>query len=150
MNTRYAVLPIIAGAAVAAWAQSTPVTPGQWDISVRIDSAEMPGMPAAVARMMTGRTTHVKHCITAADAARGPQDLLRSNSGCQFTRYSMAGGKLSSEMTCRQGGATTTTTSTGSFTPTSFTATGRSVTAGGPMPMTMTSTSTGRLLGPCR
>lgn len=139
-----------ATAATVALAQATPVQPGEWETKVTIDAVDMPGAPPMVANMMRGRTTTVKHCITAADAAKGPQEMLKSNKSCTFTRYSMAGGKLSSEMVCKQGGSTMTATSTGSFTPTSFTGTGKAVTTGGAMPMTMSSTTVGRRIGDCK
>jgi hypothetical protein len=133
-----------------ALAQSSGVTPGQWETAVTINSVSAPGAPAFIAKMMTGKTTRVKHCITPADAARGPQDMLKQSKSCTFTRYSMVNGKLSSEISCVNGGQTTVSTSTGSFTPTSFTSQGRSVTTGGSMPMTVTTTANGRLVGPCK
>ena len=141
---------ILAGLPALALAQSSGVTPGQWETAVTINTVEAPGAPPVLAKMMQGKTTRVKHCITAADAARGPQDMLKSSKTCTFTRYSMANGKLSSQITCANGGQTTVSTSTGSFTPTSFTSQGRSVTTGGSMPMTVTTTATGRLVGPCK
>lgn len=140
---------VVAAVPALALAQSSGVTPGLWEIAVTINSAEMPGAPPFVARMMTGKTTRVKQCITPADAARGPQEMLKSAKGCTFTRYSMQNGRMNSEMTCSQGGQTTTSVSSGTFTPTGFTSSGRSVTTGS-MAMTMTSTAVGRLLGPCR
>jgi hypothetical protein len=137
------------GVPALALAQSSGVTPGQWEIAVTINTVDMPGGPAFVAKMMQGKTTRIKHCITPEEAARGPQDLLKSSKSCTFTKYSMQNGRMNSEMTCTTGGQTTTSVSSGSFTPASFTATGRSATTG-QMPMTMTSSSTGRLLGPCK
>ncbi len=131
-----------------ALAQSSGVTPGQWEIAVTIDSMTMQGAPAGIAQMMVGKTTRVKHCITPAQAARGPQDLIRTDKSCVFSRYAMTGGKLSSEMTCKRGGGAMTTSSTGSFTATGFAVTGRSVSTGA-MPMTMTATSVGRRIGAC-
>lgn len=136
-------------AALVPAAAVAQVTPGQWEIAVTIDSVDMPGQPPMVANMMKGRTTKVKHCITPEEAARGPQDMMKANKACTFTRYSMVGGKLSSEMTCKTGEGVMTSVSSGSFTPTSFTTTGRTVQTG-QMAMTMTSRSTGRLVGPCR
>lgn len=124
------------------------VQPGQWDIATTIDSIDMPGAPPQVAAMMRGRTTHIKHCISAEDAAKGPQELMKSNKSCRFTRYSMAGGKLDSEMTCTQGGGTMTAVSTGSFTPTSFATTG-TVTMSGAQAMRMTASTAGKRIGAC-
>jgi hypothetical protein len=135
-------------APLAAYAQPAGIEPGQWEIAVTINAADMPSAPPAVAKMMVGRTTTIKHCITPEDAARGPQDLLKPGKSCTFTRYNMKGGKLDSEVVCQQGGSTVTAVSTGSFTPTGFTATGRSTTSGG-MAMTVDSTSVGRRVGDC-
>ncbi len=139
-----------AALALALPAQAAPgIQPGEWEIAVTINSVDMPGAPAGVANMMRGKTTTIRHCITPADAARGPQDMMKSDRTCTFTRYSMTGGQLSSEMTCVRRNMTITATSSGSFTPVSFTATGRSVATGG-MTMTTTSTTTGRRVGDCK
>lgn len=132
-----------------ATAQTAGVTPGQWEIAVTINSMEMTGVPAGVARMMVGKTTRVKRCMTPEEAARGPQDLLKADKSCVFKRYSMVNGRLSSEMSCKQGGDVMTAVTEGRFDATSFTATGRSTTTG-QMPVTMTSTSIGRWIGECR
>ncbi len=149
MSRLIAVGVLALAAPVAAQAQSAGINPGQWEIAVTINSMDMPGAPPAIANMMKGKTTKVKHCITPEEAARGPQELLKSDKSCTFTRYSMTGGALSSEMVCKQGGGMMTATTTGSFTPDSFTATGRTVSTGG-MPMTMTSTSVGQRVGDCK
>jgi hypothetical protein len=132
-----------------ALAQSSGVTPGMWEIAVTINTVDMPGAPPFVANMMRGKTTRIKHCITPEEAARGPQDMLKSSKSCTFQKYSMQNGRLNSEMTCVAGGQTTRMVSSGSFTPTGFTSSGRSVVTGS-MPMTMTSTANGRLLGACK
>ena len=139
----------MAGMPALALAQSSGVTPGLWEIAVTINTVDMPGGPAFVAKMMQGKTTRVKQCITPADAAKGPQEMLKSAKGCTFTKYSMQNGRMNSELTCAQGGQTTTSVSSGTFTPASFTSSARSVTTG-QMPMTMTSTANGKLIGPCK
>ena len=146
--TGAAALAVAIGAG-AALAQGAGVQPGRWEIAITINSVEMKGVPPGIAKMMIGKTTRVRHCITPEAAARGPQDLLKSDKSCVFTRYSMVGGRLDSAMSCRQGGGTMTAVSTGTFTPTGFTATGRSVSSG-EMATTMTSTSVGRRIGDCR
>ena len=149
MRTRYWIIAAAVLAPGAALAD-TPVTPGQWEIAVTINAMEMPGAPPGIAAMMVGKTTKIKHCITPEEAARGPQDMLKTNKSCNFTRYSMTGGRLESEMVCKQGGGTVTATSSGNFTPTGFTATGHSVSSGGGMEMTMTSSTVGRRIGDCK
>ena len=132
-----------------ALAQASPVQPGLWEIAATVDTVDMPSAPPAVAKMMQGKTTTIRHCITPEEASRGPQDILKANKACTFTRYSMAGGRLRFEMVCKQNGGTMSAKTTGAFTPTSFVAKGRSVITGAAT-MTMTSTSTGRRLGPCK
>ena len=130
----------------AAFAQ---VTPGKWEIVTTVTSVDMPGAPPFVAAMMKGKPIKVSHCLTPEEAARGPQDMMKSRKECTFTRYSMAGGKLDSVMVCQQGGGTMTATSTGSFTPTSFTSSGRTVMTGS-QPMTLTATAVGTRVGDCK
>ena len=105
--TGAAVLAVAIGAG-AALAQGAGVQPGRWEIAITINSVEMKGVPPGIAKMMIGKTTRVRHCITPEAAARGPQDLLKSDKSCVFTRYSMVGGRLDSAMSCRQGGGTMT------------------------------------------
>ena len=130
-------------------AQPSGVKPGLWEIAVTINSMDSPSLPPAIAKMMIGKTVTVKHCITPADAAKGPQEMLKSGSGCVFNKYTMAAGRMNSEITCTSHGATTRTASSGTFTPESFTAQGRAVATGG-APMTTTSTSVGRRIGGCK
>jgi hypothetical protein len=75
---------------------------------------------------------------------------MKTNKNCNFTRYSMGGDKLDTEMVCNQGGSTITAVSTGTVTPDGFTSRGRSVMSGGKMNMTTTSSSVGRRVGDCK
>lgn len=124
------------------------IMPGQWDIAVTTTSIEMPDMPPEVARSMAGRTVHVQHCMTPAEAARGPQEMLKSGQNCSFTHYTMLAGRLHSEVMCKQPGGTMVGTSDGTFTPTGFTATGKTVMRG-QTTMTMTATTVGKRIGAC-
>ena len=146
---RIIIAVLIAAAPTGLLAQAVSIQPGQWETTLKIQSMTMEGAPPQVAAMMRGHTTTVRSCLTAADAAKGPQELLKTNKSCSFTRYDMAGGRLSTEMVCRQGGSTTTATSTGSYTPTSMTAQSH-VVGTGRMAMNMTSTVTGRRIGDCK
>ncbi len=145
-------LAFTASAAFAQGAGIAPgggVMPGQWDIAVTTLSMEMPDMPPEVAASMAGKTVHVKHCITPEEASRGPQELLKQDKSCKFTNYSMVGGRLNSTTVCGQpGGGTMTATSSGTFTPTRFTTTGKSVMVGR-MTMKITATTVGTRIGAC-
>lgn len=146
---RALILLAVLGTPAAVSAQASGVLPGQWDIAVTTDSVTMTGMPPEVAKSMTGRTVHIKHCITPAEAATGPQAILRGDKSCTFTKYQMLGGRLHAEMLCRPpGGGTMTSVSDGSVTPTGFRATGRTVMTGAAA-MTMTATTVGTRLGAC-
>lgn len=131
-----------------ATATAQTVQPGMWETSITTDSVEMADAPPGMAQAMRGRTVKTKNCITPEQAARGPQDMLKADKSCKFARYTVAGGRLSSEMTCNSHGMKMTATSTGTFTPTSFAMKGRTVMTGD-MAMTVSSTITGRRLGPC-
>lgn len=141
---------IAAAIAAPAWAAGAQtVQPGQWDIVTEVQSVDMPGAPAGVAAMIKGHPIRISQCLTPEQASRGPQDLMKGNKQCRFTRYSMTGGKLESEMVCQQGGGTMTATSSGSFTPTSFTVTGTSVMVNGAQRMTVVANTSGRRTGAC-
>ena len=133
-----------------ALAQATGVQPGMWEYAVTINTVDAPGAPAFIANMMRGKTTKIKHCLTAEEASQGPQEVMKTTKSCSFTKYSLVGSQMNTQMTCAQGGSTTVSTSSGTITPTSFTATGKSVTTGGAMPMTVTTSSTGHRIGECK
>ncbi|MET0375689.1 MAG: DUF3617 domain-containing protein [Rhizorhabdus sp.] len=129
------------------------VQAGQWEASTTINSIDMPGAPPQVAQMMKsqmagGGKTRMTYCITPEQAAQGPQEMLRQNPACRFSKYSMRGGLISTEMSCRQSGGTMTARANGSYTPTSFNVTSNAVMSGR-MSMRLSSTSVGRRIGPC-
>jgi len=129
-------------------AQKAPILPGMWETAVTITSVDMPNAPPAVAKMMRGHKTVVKHCTTPKDVAMGPREMLKSSPSCHFTRYNMTGRNFSAEMVCNQNGAKVTSRSSGNFTPVSFTATGSSEMSG-PQSMRITTTVSGRRLADC-
>jgi hypothetical protein len=135
-------------AAVLSTAAQAQVQPGQWEATVTVQSIDMPGAPPQVAAMMKGKTTRQSYCITPEQAAKGPQEMLKQNPSCHFTKYSMMGGVMSTAMTCAQNGGTMTAQANGKYTPTSFNVTSTAVMTG-KMSMRMTSAGTGRRLGPC-
>jgi hypothetical protein len=135
--------------ALAGSAQAAGIKPGKWQISSTVRSLDMPSVPPQVRRSMIGRTTTVSVCISPEDAARGPQDMLKANPSCTFTRQLVVGTTMTTEMVCNQGGSRMTIKSTGSFTPTSFSSTGSSKMSG-PMTMSSSVTSSGKWAGACR
>jgi len=144
---RRAAFVFVTAASLSAVAQAQ-VQPGQWEASVTVQSIDMPGAPPQVAAMMKGKTTRQTYCITPEQAAKGPQEMLKQNPSCRFTRYSMTGGVISTAMTCTQNGGTMTAQANGRYTATSFNVSSTAVVSGS-MKMRMTSSSTGRRIGPC-
>jgi hypothetical protein len=129
-------------------AAQAQIEPGQWEATVTVQSMSMPGAPPQVAAMMKGKATRQSYCITKEQAAKGPQEMLKQNPSCHFTRYSMNGGVISTAMTCSQNGGTMTVQANGQYTATSFNVSSTAVMSG-KMSMRMTSTSSGRRVGPC-
>ena len=139
-------------ALLAATAAHAQVQPGQWETVVTVKSVEMPGAPPQVAQMMRqrmgGAPTRSRYCITPEQAAKGPQEMLKQNSSCNFSKYAVTGGVIATEMTCTQGGGTMTARANGSYTANSFSVTSNAVMSG-QMSMRIATTSTGKRLGPC-
>lgn len=147
MRTMILTAALLVPAAVLA--QATGVMPGQWDIAITTTSMTMADMPPEVAKTMIGRTIHVKHCITPAEALSGPQAMLRSDKSCTFGKYQMLGNRLHAEMSCKQPGGMMHSVSDGTFTPTGFTTTGKTVMTGDGA-MTMSATTVGTRTGACK
>lgn len=137
---------VILAAAVATPALAQSIQPGQWQTTSTVSSMNMPGLPPAALAAMKGHPTTVSNCVTPEQAKAGPKELLKSAPSCTFNRFSMAGGRIDSEMVCARGGRTTTATTTGSYTPVSMTATSKVVAEG----MTITATVSGKRIGDCK
>lgn len=124
------------------------VSPGKWTTTVTMIDVQMAGAPPAVAQAMKGRPTTMSHCITPEQARRGVRGAMRQGSGCRFTEFVAAGGRVSSRMVCERPGGSMIVVSTGTYTPTGYDMISK-MTGTGRMTMTMTSRTTGRRTGPC-
>lgn len=140
-------LPLLTLSPVAA-AQAQTVMPGEWETRSTVTAADMPGMPAGMAAAMKGRTTVVRHCVTPADAAKGPRQAMKTSKDCHFDHFSMIGGRVDSKMVCTSNGTTTTIISSGRFTPSAYDMRG-TMTMAGPRRMSMSTAISGRRTGPC-
>lgn len=138
-----AVLPLTLAAA-----QDMAVQPGKWQNTVTIIDVRMANAPPGLAAAMKGKPTVIATCVTPEQAKAGPRAAMRPDSGCKFTRYQASGGRIATEMTCSRPGGAMTVVSSGTYTPTSYTMTGRA-TATGAMAMTITSRTVGKRLGGC-
>ena len=137
---------IIAAAAtlVAAPAFAGPINPGLWETTTRMTLVSMPNMPPqALAAMKQPHT--IRYCVTAAEAAAGPQAAMK-NSDCKIQKYTMGSGTFEMAMTCRG----MRMQSRGTFTPVSYS--GRSEMIGGASAggMHVVSEAKGKLIGPCK
>jgi hypothetical protein len=139
---------LAASLSTVALAASSPISPGEWDITIVIDSMEMPGVPAAAMQALTGQSHSMSHCVTPEEAAKGPQVLARESGGdCQFTTFSLEGGQMNAVMQCNQGGRTTTVTTNGTYTADSYSAKSDMTMTGG---MKSTASVTGKRVGECK
>lgn len=144
-------IPIVLIAALAmlpSFAVAQTVQSGQWEIVTTIKDAVIPGAPPATVAAMKRQPNRVTRCLTAAEANRGPEDIMKQNKQCRFTRYSKKAGKMDSQMVCKQPDGTMTATSTGRFTATSFSTTAHVVRTGA-QSVTMTTLAEGKRVGAC-
>ena len=140
----------LAGPALAAPSSgASPFKPGKWDIAVTIDDIKLQNGMAGVAAVLKGKTTHVTHCMTPAEAADGAKEMMSGKTGCSFPKHVMAGGHLSGETICHNGASTSRIAQDGAYTPVSFKIRSRAVESGGAMPMTMDMTQVGTRTGDC-
>ncbi|MES2059383.1 MAG: DUF3617 domain-containing protein [Pseudomonadota bacterium] len=124
------------------------IQPGKWETRIEILDVKMPGGPPGVAAAMKGKPRVVTACVTPEQAAQGPRDAMKADPKCKFSRYSMANGRISSQLVCIRPRGTMTMTSQGSYTPTSYSTIGQGVMTG-KAAMTITTRTNGRRLGPC-
>ncbi len=139
---------VLIAALLPAAASAQTVQSGQWEIVTTVKEAVIPGAPPGAIAAMKANPKKVSSCLTAAEANRGPEEIMKQNKQCRFTRYSKKAGKLDSQMVCRQADGTMTATSTGSYTPTSFSTTARMVRTG-VQKVTITTLAQGKRVGAC-
>lgn len=99
---------LMASAGALAQAQ---VQPGLWEASTTVNSIDIPGAPPQAAQMMKGQMASggrnkMTYCITPQQAAQGPQEMLKQNPSCRFSKYVMKAGRIATEMSCTQNGGT--------------------------------------------
>ncbi|WP_310474833.1 DUF3617 domain-containing protein [Sandarakinorhabdus sp.] len=137
---------LMLGLASAASAES-PVTPGKWQTVTKVESMTMPGVPPDMAKRMAGKPMSATYCITPAQAAAGPRDVIgKTNGACRYRSFAAAAGRITAVMECKAGSAGTQTIAiSGSYSPTAYDI--RSKMSGGAMQSS--SRTMGKRLGPC-
>jgi hypothetical protein len=124
------------------------IQPGQWQFHESVTSVDMPGAPPQlVEEIKKPRTRH--QCITPAEAALGPLEIMRAKDQCKITRQSVVGGKVDAVLVCDAAdGGVMSAVITGTVTPTKvvFNA---AIEATGAQAYKMTGTQSGERIGDC-
>jgi hypothetical protein len=99
------------------------IQPGEWEITMEMQAAEVSGMPAGVHMPQIPPTT-TRSCVTPEQVGRANANFL-SGSGhagvnCDYSGVTVAGGRIQGTSTCSRSGMQATVTMDGSFTPTSY------------------------------
>lgn len=132
-------LAVCAAAAVAA--QTNPMRPGRWDVTMQM---EMPNMPVKMPEMKTSQ------CITEDQLERDPASGLprgaqnAEQNSCKVSDYKFSGNTVTWKMTCT-GQAAMTSEGEMTFAGDSYTGTMKMTTPQGPMSMKMS----GKRAGDC-
>lgn len=98
--------------------------PGRWQGTFKLESMDMPGMPANVREAMgksMGASQTYFTCLTPEEVSKPDASFFRTNaSGCVYNHFSMAGGKIDAKMTCPAGSGPTEMTMSGTYGETDY------------------------------
>jgi hypothetical protein len=98
--------------------------PGRWESSMRLEKMGVAGLPPqakdAMARQQ-GMTQTFSSCLTPEQAERPNGGFFQKGaSGCTYDRFTMAGGRVDGEMTCKQGSGPQKVRMNGSYSEDSY------------------------------
>ena len=124
------------------------IQPGKWETIITTESVDIPGPMAEMFKKTRGQTTRSTVCLTAEQAAKGPQGAIGASKTCRITHQTAAGGQFSAQMVCEQGGRRSVSTTEGIYTATTFDGKTRIVVDAG-TGMTMRASIISRRLGAC-
>lgn len=132
------------------------ITPGQWEATVQLTEFDFPQMPEQVRGMMReqmGQPQTSRSCITPEEAADPEGSMFGQNAenGCTYSEFSMSGGNMLIEATCRPAGSpgTMNMRMEGTYTATSYNMNmAMNMDAGPAGPMSMSGQVTGNYVGP--
>jgi hypothetical protein len=125
-------------------ATGSTIQPGLWESSVRVDSMQIPNVPASMASSLAGQTHTIKRCLKAGDVESTPERVFAVTQGqCSYSNFSMKDGSVRGTLTCKGG---VKSELTGRYTSTTYDLTSRTTMAGG---VSSTSTVRGRLAASC-
>ena len=141
--------------AAACGGGSNTIQPGQWEMTTRFSSVEIPGMPEAMAKQMQQQMANQAQtqttCITPAQAANPAGGMFSQDpQGCNFTEQTFSGGTIRVRGTCQVPGQGQMQMSwEGRYTETTMEGNYTADVSGGPQSMRMRGTMTGRRTGDC-
>jgi hypothetical protein len=142
---------------VAAAQDKNKIQPGEWENSVQIVAAEMPGVPEAMRKQVEAETKKApqvtKECKKAEDAkAMDFSRLAPAAQGCTFPKYVAAGGKIDANMECKGPAGLIQMTITGTQSPTAYdiTMTQSQAMPGATGQSKMTLKASGKRIGECK
>lgn len=81
------------------------LSPGQWQMTMRITEMKIPGMPPEVAGRMKsamGEARTFDHCVTEEEAKKPKEDFFSGDksAACRYDSFTMGGGKMAMVMQC--------------------------------------------------
>lgn len=93
--------------------------PGRWQANFRVESIDMPGLPAQAKEAMNKSMASAQNyftCLTPEQASKPDARFFqKAAAGCTYERFTMAGGKIDAVMNCRPGAGPTRMTMTGTY-----------------------------------
>ena len=111
-------------AAPAGGSGTISIQPGAWEVTVQTRMAAAAGLPPGVHLPQIPPST-VRTCVTPEQVARTNGSFLSGSShrpgvDCDYSRVTVAGGRIQGTSSCTGSGMQATVTMDGSFTPTSY------------------------------
>jgi hypothetical protein len=100
------------------------VSPGQWEITTRINDISVPGLPPQTAAQMKGAMGKDKSftdCITPEEAKRPREGMFAGgDKSCRYDNFTMGGGKIDITMHCSGEGMARQMVMTGEYSPNAY------------------------------
>lgn len=144
-----AALALIPGAAFA----GDSFMPGAWSHETTTVSAEVPGFPQWLIKLISGNAKR-KSCYTAADVTTRPEALLTQDDAatCKLRRFSMVGGTLIFDTFCtnKRFPDGLLVASKGHYTATNYTLSTITTGTRNGEPVKIVTTGSGQRTGPCK
>lgn len=151
MNRRHGIAALTL--TLAAPAVAAELAPGFWEHSTKTISADVPGVPQWVIKLVAGNSSR-KGCFTAQEAATRPEALLTQDKAavCTKRRYSAVDGKLIYDTFCvnKRFPEGLLVASKGSYTSDSYEISTISTGTKEGKPVKILTTGTGRRTGACQ